>query len=155
MLSGDSQARAEALGALVGIDEVYGSQSPSEKMERIRMLTLEAPTAMVGDGINDAPALTLADIGIALSDASHIAMQSADVVLLSERLGQLPLALGLGTHTYLTIKQNLFWAFFYNVIAIPVAAFGLLSPIVGAAVMGLSDVVLAVNSLRLRYKKVT
>jgi Cu+-exporting ATPase len=155
MLSGDSQARAEALGALVGIDEIYGSQSPSEKMERIRALTRQAPTAMVGDGINDAPALTLADIGIALSDASHIAMQSADVVLLSERLGQLPLALGLGTHTYLTIKQNLFWAFFYNVVAIPVAAFGLLSPIVGAAVMGLSDVVLAVNSLRLRYKKVT
>lgn len=154
LLSGDSQARCDALGTRLGLDEVYGSQSPEEKMRKMEALLAEAPTAMVGDGINDAPALTLADIGISLSDASHIAMQSSDVVLLSDRLGQLPLALGLGRHTYLTIKQNLFWAFFYNVIAIPVAAFGLLSPIIGAAVMGLSDVVLAFNSLRLRYKKV-
>lgn len=154
LLSGDTREKCEALAAQLGLDEVYASQTPEEKMRKIETLLGEAPTAMVGDGINDAPALALADIGISLSDSSHIAMQSANVILLSDSLRNLPLALGLGKHTYITIKENLFWAFFYNVIAIPVAAFGLLSPIVGAAVMGLSDVVLAINSLRLKYKKV-
>ncbi|MBC9933984.1 heavy metal translocating P-type ATPase [Chitinophaga qingshengii] len=154
LLSGDTSRKCLELAAALGITEVYAEQSPQQKLEQIDRFVKEAPTAMVGDGINDAPALSKATIGISLSDATQVAMQSANVVLLNNHLGSLPLALGLGKHTYLTIKQNLFWAFIYNVVAIPVAAMGLLNPIVGAGVMGLSDVVLAINSVRLRYKRV-
>jgi Cu+-exporting ATPase len=136
------------------MDQVIAEQSPEEKLATIDSLNKTTPTAMVGDGINDAPALAKATIGISLSDASQLAIQSAQVVLMNAGLKQLPTALGLGRHTYITIKQNLFWAFFYNIIAIPVAAFGFLTPTLGALVMGMSDVVLAINSVRLFFKKV-
>lgn len=154
LLSGDHREACERVAAKLGIDTVIAEKRPDEKLEIIAALSKEQPTAMVGDGINDAPALAKATIGISLSDASHVAMQTADVVLMNNGLNHLTLSLGLGKHTYITIRQNLFWAFIYNIIAIPVAAFGLLSPTFGALVMGLSDVVLAVNSVRLYVKKV-
>lgn len=154
LLSGDRTARCEAIGARLGIGLIYGEKSPEEKMEIIGRLTNEAPTAMVGDGINDAPALAKATIGIAMSEASQLAMQSAQVILLNHGLKKLPDALGLGRHTYRTIQQNLFWAFAYNVVAIPVACVGLLTPTFGALVMAFSDVVLAINSVILFIKRV-
>jgi Cu+-exporting ATPase len=98
--------------------------------------------------------LAKATVGVSLSDASQIALQSAQVILTNKGLAQLPLALGLGKHTFITIKENLFWAFSYNIVAIPVAAMGFLQPTIAALIMGLSDVVLAINSIRLRWKKV-
>ncbi len=154
LLSGDRREKCEQVAQVLGIDEVIAEQTPQQKLEKIAALDKEAPVAMVGDGINDAPALAKATVGISLSDASHIAMQSAQVVLMNHGLKNLPLSLGLGKHTYITIKQNLFWAFAYNIVAIPVAAMGYLNPTFGALVMGLSDVVLAVNSIRLNFKKV-
>lgn len=154
LLSGDRKEKCEALGNKLGMDEVIAEKTPVEKLATITALTAAMPTAMVGDGINDAPALAKATIGISLSDASQVAMQTAQVVLMNHGLKNLPAALGLGRHTFLTIRQNLFWAFFYNIIAIPIAAFGFLTPAFGALVMGLSDVVLAINSVRLFVKKV-
>jgi Cu+-exporting ATPase len=154
LLSGDRREKCKHIQDLLGLDEFIAEQSPEEKLKKIDELTKASPTAMVGDGINDAPALAKATIGISLSEASQLAIQSAQVVLMNAGLKKLPTALGLGKHTYITIKQNLFWAFFYNTIALPVAAFGLLTPTLGALVMGLSDVVLAINSVRLFVKKV-
>lgn len=154
LLSGDRLAKCNELASHLGIETVIAEQTPEQKLAKIDELTKKAPTAMVGDGINDAPALAKATIGISMNDASQIAMQSAQVVLMNHGLKNLPTALGLGRHTYITIKQNLFWAFAYNIVAIPVAAFGFLTPAFGALVMGLSDVVLAINSVRLFVKKV-
>ena len=155
LLSGDRKDKCDYIAKLLGIDQVIAEQSPEQKLNVIADLNNKMPTAMVGDGINDAPALSKATIGISLSEASQIAIQSAQVVLMNHGIKKLPLALGLGRHTYVTIKQNLFWAFFYNIIAIPIAAFGYLTPTFGALVMGLSDVVLAINSVKLFIKKVT
>jgi len=154
LLSGDRKAKSETIAKQLGIDEVIAEQTPEQKLQVIERLNKTTPTAMVGDGINDAPALAKATIGISLSEASQVAMQTADVVLMNHGLKNLPLSLGLGKHTFITIKQNLFWAFCYNIVAIPVAAFGLLTPTFGALVMGLSDVVLAINSVRLFVKRV-
>lgn len=154
LLSGDRYYKSRQIADALGMDEVIAEQTPEQKMAKIAELTAQQPTVMIGDGINDAPALAKATIGISMSDASQLAMQSAHVVLMNGGLKKLPTALGLGRHTYMTIKQNLGWAFLYNIIAIPVAAFGFLTPTFGALVMGLSDVVLAVNSVRLFVKKV-
>lgn len=154
LLSGDKQSKAVQIGAILGIDEVIAEKTPEEKLQIIAAKNAETPTAMVGDGINDAPALAKATIGISMSDATQIAMQTAQVVLMNHGLKNLPMALGLGKHTYKTIVGNLFWAFSYNIIAIPIAAFGLLTPQIGALVMAFSDVVLGINSSRLLVKKV-
>ena len=154
LLSGDRRSKCEELAAQLNIDVVIAEQTPEQKLQKITELNAATPTAMVGDGINDAPALAKATIGISMSEASQIAVQTAQVVLMNHGLKKMPMALGLGKHTYITIKQNLFWAFAYNIVAIPVAALGFLTPTFGALVMGLSDVVLAINSVRLFVKKV-
>lgn len=156
LLSGDRQTKCDKIGKTLGIQEIIGEQSPADKLTKLDYFVKKYPTAMVGDGINDAPALAKATVGISLSNASHIAIQTAQVILMNQGLKNLPMALGLGKKTYETIKENLIWAFSYNIIAIPVAALGFLGtwgPTYGALIMGLSDVVLALNSLRLFKKK--
>ncbi|WP_118972722.1 heavy metal translocating P-type ATPase [Taibaiella koreensis] len=154
LLSGDREEKAIALGRSLGIDRIFAGQSPAQKMARLDDLRASGPLAMVGDGINDAPALANATVGISLSDATKVAMQSASVILSNNRLSSLPAAIRLGRYTYQTIKQNLFWAFCYNILAIPLAAAGYLSPIWAAIVMAFSDVILVLNSLRLNYRKI-
>ncbi|MCF8452957.1 MAG: cadmium-translocating P-type ATPase [Pedobacter sp.] len=152
LLSGDLKKKCEDLAAILGIEEVYAETQPHQKLEIIESIKKRGKTAMVGDGINDAPALTTSDVGISMSDSSQIAIQSAEVVLLKNELGVIDQMLRIGKHTLLTIKQNLFWAFFYNVVAIPVAAFGFLNPMVGALTMAFSDVIVIGNSIRLKTK---
>ena len=155
LLSGDKKDKCDKLSKELGITTTFSEQLPQNKIAKIEELVNKYPTAMVGDGINDAPALAKATIGISLGNATQIAIQSADVVLLNnENLEQLPQALQLGKHTLLTIKQNLFWAFSYNFIAIPIAFLGFLNPMWAALFMAFSDVIVIGNSIRLRYKKI-
>lgn len=154
LISGDSDENCQTVAQTLGIDQVYSEQTPEQKQQAVGQIRAKSPVAMVGDGINDSPALAEATVGISLSSASQIAMQTADVLLIREGIGNLPLALGLGKHTYITIQQNLIWAFAYNVFALPIAGLGLLSPSFAALAMGLSDVVLGFNSIRLNWKKV-
>jgi len=154
LLSGDRRETCLALARELGITEVLAEQSPEQKLRQVAILNEQLPAVMVGDGINDAPALACATIGISMSDASHLAIQTADVVLMDHGLRRLPAALELGRHTFGTIRGNLSWAFIYNIVAIPVAAFGGLAPAVAALAMGFSDVVLAANSLRLYTIKI-
>lgn len=153
LLSGDRLSKCKLVADIVGIDEVFSQQTPQQKLQYIEQLCTIAPTVMVGDGINDAPALAKATISISLSQASQLAIQNASVVLTNNGLKNLPISMMLGKATYNTVKSNLFWAFAYNIIAIPFAAMGFLSPAIGALVMGASDVVLVLNSLWLGVKK--
>lgn len=154
ILSGDSNGKTAEVAAKLGIATYFGEQLPADKLDKIAELSGQAPTAMVGDGINDAPALAKATLGVSLSNASQAAIQSAQIVLLNGRLDALPRAIGIAKATVLTIKQNLFWAFIYNVIAIPIAAAGFLNPMWGALFMAFSDVVVIGNSIRLKYKRI-
>ncbi len=157
MLTGDNKKTAEAIGAKVGVDEVIAEVKPDGKEEVIRELQKEGKVAMVGDGINDAPALTRADTGIAIGAGTDVAIDAADVVLVHSRLSDVPAAIRLSRATLRTIHQNLFWAFIYNAICIPVAAgafvwAGLtLNPMLGAAAMSLSSFCVVTNALRLNF----
>ncbi len=153
ILSGDTEAKCRRVADELGIDEVAPEQSPTQKLEKLEAWTAEKSTVMVGDGINDAPALAKATVSVSLSEASQLAIQSASVVLTSGGLKELPKAMLIGKHTYGTVKSNLFWAFSYNIVAIPIAAAGFLHPGIAALIMGGSDVVLAINSLWLGVKK--
>lgn len=155
LISGDRKENCESVGKRAGIQKIFAEQLPDQKLKIITELVNKNSTAMVGDGINDAPSLTKASVGISLSNATQIAINSAQVILLeSNDLSSVLRALSISRHTMKTIKQNLFWAFFYNVVAIPFAAIGLLSPMVAALTMAFSDVVVIGNSLRLRVKKI-
>lgn len=153
LLSGDKQSKCDRIAKELGIEKVYAEQTPEQKNKHLEDLVNEAPTAMVGDGINDAPALAKASVGISLSESTQVAIQSASVILSNNKLSTLPAAIKLGIYTERTIKTNLFWAFIYNIVAIPVAAAGLLKPTYGAGIMALSDVVLILNSLFLGIRK--
>lgn len=153
LLSGDRRWRCDTIAEHLGIDEVYAEQLPGEKLDVIGKLSGNGRVAMVGDGINDAPALTKADVGISMSDATQVAVKSAGIVLLKGDLRLLEKAFGMTRTTLRTVKENLFWAFFYNVAAIPLAMAGLLTPIVAAFAMAASDVVVVLNSLRLKTRK--
>jgi len=152
MLSGDKKEKCMEVAHKIGINEVYYEKLPAEKMEIISQLGAQFKIAMVGDGINDAPALAKADVGISLSNASQIAMQSSQIILLNGHLSLLQPAYIYSKKTLAVIKQNLFWAFFYNIIAIPFAAFGFLTPMIAAFSMAMSDVIVVLNSLRLKIK---
>ncbi len=154
ILSGDREAKTADVARQLHIEKFYAQQLPSEKLDIIDRLSAEAPTAMIGDGINDAPALAKATLGISLSNASQAAMQSAQIILLNGNLDRLPRALAISNATVQTIKQNLFWAFAYNIVAIPIAALGFLNPMWGALFMAFSDVVVIGNSIRLKGRKV-
>ncbi len=153
LLSGDRRSRCESVADGLGMDEVYFEKLPDQKLKVIEDLSEEGKVAMVGDGINDAPALAKAYVGISMSDATQVAVKSAEVVLLKGDLSLLAKAFGATRTTLRTVKENLFWAFFYNVAAIPLAMIGLLTPIIAAFAMAASDVIVVLNSLRLKTRK--
>jgi len=156
ILSGDLNSKCKTVAHEVGIKNCLSEQSPEDKLKAIERIMATGPTAMVGDGVNDAPALEKATVGVSLGNATQVAIQTAQIVLLRDRgIGSVNDALLISRHTYLTIKQNLFWALFYNVLAIPIAATGLLNPMVCALAMAFSDVIVIGNSIRLKTKKLT
>jgi len=156
LVTGDNAATAAAIAAQAGLpkENVFAEIRPDQKAGIVQQLQARGQrVAFVGDGINDAPALTQADLGIAVARASDVAREAADIILLQSDIQAIPEALGLAQATLRTIRQNLFWAFFYNAAAVPLAALGLLSPVLCAAAMGLSDVLVIGNALRLRAWK--
>ncbi len=157
MLTGDNKRSAQAIAKIAGVDDVYAEIMPNEKENIIKELKKHGKVAMVGDGINDAPALTRADIGIAISNGTDIALDAADIVLMNNNLLDVPAAIRLSKYTIFNIYENLFWAFIYNIIGIPIAAgiFNLqLDPMYGALAMSLSSLFVVTNALRLNLKNI-
>ena len=152
LLTGDNALTAASIAREAGIESknVFAEVRPEQKADFVKKLQAQGErVAFVGDGINDAPALEQADLGIAVSRASDLAREAADIILLKSEIEAVPEALGLARATLRTIKQNLFWAFFYNALGVPLAALGFISPILCAAAMGVSDLIVIGNALRL------
>lgn len=154
LLSGDKLAKTEDFAKKVGIDKFYAEKLPAEKLEIITSIKEKGTTLLIGDGINDAPSLVKADIGVSLGSANDIAINSADAVLLNNDFQNLDKAIKISRLTSKCIKQNLFWAFLYNIIMIPLAFFGILHPMIAAVAMALSSLFVVGNSLRLKYSRI-
>jgi heavy metal translocating P-type ATPase len=151
LLTGDHRVVADAVGAAIGVDEVIAEVLPTDKAAVIESLQGQGHrVAMVGDGVNDAPALARADIGLAMVSGTDVAVSAADIILIRETLDVVPVAVALARRTLSTIRANLAWAFGYNVAALPIAAAGLLNPLISSAAMAMSSLLVVSNSLRLR-----
>ena len=154
LVTGDNSSVAKRVADQIGADEFYADALPEDKVEKIKETKEKyGVTAMIGDGINDSPALTASDIGFAVGNGTDIAMESGDIILVSGGISAVADAISLSRATMRKIKQNLFWAFFYNALALPLAALGLLNPIIAGGAMAFSSVSVVTNSLLLRRSK--
>jgi Cu+-exporting ATPase len=150
IVSGDNQAQVDSVAKQVGIGRAFGDVSPEQKQSKVRALSNEQKTAMVGDGLNDVAALAGADVGIAMGSGTRAAQSAAAITILDDNPQSIPYAMKLAKKTWANIIQNLGWAFGYNILLIPVAALGLLNPMLAGAAMGFSSISVVLNSWRLK-----